>query len=85
VARKSDSEISVRSAAEIAAARLRPATMMQLAGLKTPAQARKIPMLRRRLTITIPPSVNQPVIIRHTIQNVGSPLSEIQPLQSPRA
>jgi hypothetical protein len=71
--------------AAIAAINLRMATI-QLAGLRVPPRARKIPTVRRRLPVTIFPGVVQPVIIRHAFQNLGSAVvSEIQPSQSPRA
>ena len=71
--------------AAIAAINLRMAKI-QLAGLRVPPRARKVPVVRRRLPVTMFPDAVQPVIIRHTLQNLGSPaVSEIQPSQSPRA
>jgi hypothetical protein len=71
--------------AAIAAINLRMATI-QLAGLRVPPRARKVPAVRRRLPVTIFPQTAQPVIIRQALQNLGSAaVSGIQPSQSPRA
>ena len=71
--------------AAIAAINLRMATI-QLAGLRVPPRARKVPAVRRRLPVTIFTEAAQPVIIRQALQNLGSAVvSEIQPSQSPRA
>ena len=81
VARKNYHHQPVRNAAETAATNLRLATF-QLSGLHLPPQVRKIPVLRRRLPITMIPQAVQPVMIRHTSQNLGSLLNEIRPVQS---
>ena len=83
MARKLQLRESNRVDATIAAINLRMA-MIQLAGGRAPAGARKVPTLRRRLPVTILPIAPQPVIIRHVLQNVGSPVSETQPSQSLR-
>ncbi|HAO78901.1 MAG TPA: hypothetical protein DCQ92_07990 [Verrucomicrobia subdivision 3 bacterium] len=81
VARKNYHHQPVRNAAETAATNLRLATF-QLSGLHIPSRVRKIPVLRRRLPITMIPQAVQPVMIRHTSQNLGSLLNEIRPVQS---
>lgn len=73
----------VRNAADSAAMNLRMATM-QLAGLRIPPRVRTVPVLRRRLPVTMISESAQPVIIRHVSQNLGSPVSETRPPQSPR-
>jgi hypothetical protein len=81
VARKNYHHQPVRNAAEVAATNLRLATI-QLSGLHIPPQVRKIPLLRRRLLVTMIPQTAQPVMIRHTSQNLGSCLNGIQLIQS---
>lgn len=73
----------VRNAADRAATNLRMATM-QLAGMRVPPRVRTVPMLRQRLLVTFVSESAQPVKIRHTSQNVGSPVTETRPTQSPR-
>jgi len=71
--------------AAIAAINLRMATI-QLAGLRVPPRARKVPTVRRRLPVTMFTHDAEPVIIRHALQNLGSvAVSETQPIQTPRA
>jgi hypothetical protein len=82
VARKLHRAEVPRDAAQMAAINLRMATI-QLAGLRVPPRARKIPTVRRRLPVTILPTMEQPVIIRHVLQNLGSVVSETRPAQSP--
>ncbi len=71
------------NAADNAAMQLRLVTM-QLPGLRIAPRARTVPMLRRRLPVAFVPGSNRPVKIRHTSQNLGSPVTETQPTQSPR-
>ena len=73
----------VRNAADGAAMNLRMATM-QLAGLRIPPRARTVPMLRRRLPVVFVSESARPVKMRHVSQNLGSPVSGTQPIQSPR-
>jgi hypothetical protein len=85
MARKFQIAGSSRADAAIAAINLRMATI-QLAGLRVPPRAGKIPAVRRRLPVTVFPGAARPVIIRHALQNLGGAVvSEIQPSQSPRA
>jgi len=74
---------AVWTAADAVSLNLR-AAMITLAGLHIPPLIRTIPMLRRRLPVTIFPQNPQPVIIRHVLQNLGSTAGEIQPMQSPQ-
>ena len=83
VARKFHASGMVRNAVDSAALNLRMATM-QLAGLRIPPRVRTVPTLRRRLPVTFVPESAQPVIMRHASQNLGSPVTETQPTQSPR-
>jgi hypothetical protein len=83
VARKFQVPGSSKAAADAGLEKLRTATI-SLAGLRVAPRARKIPPLRRRLPITMLPESRQMVIIRHTGQNLGSVVSEIQPAQSQR-
>ena len=83
VARKFHASGMVRTAVDSAALNLRMATM-QLAGLRIPPRVRTVPTLRRRLPVTFVPESAQPVIMRHASQNLGSPVTETQPAQSPR-
>lgn len=53
-----------------------------LPGVRIFSRVRKIPSVRRRLPLTIISDLPQPVIIRHALQNLGSPVSETQPTQS---
>jgi len=41
-------------------------------------------MLRHRLPVTFVAGAAEAVILRHVTQNLGSPVSEKQPTQSPR-
>jgi len=81
VARKFQVQESFSAAAKTAAMNLRMATI-QLSGLRVPPRVRKVPTLRRRLPITMLPEYSQPVIIRHTGQNLGSLVSEARPVQT---
>jgi hypothetical protein len=81
VARKNYHHQPVRNAAETAATNLRLATF-QLSGLHLPSRVRNIPLIRRRLQVTMISQAVQPVMIRHTSQNLGSLLNEIRPVQS---
>jgi hypothetical protein len=83
VAKKFHASGMVRNAVDSAALNLRMATM-QLAGLRIPPRVRTVPTLRRRLPVTFVPESAQPVIMRHASQNLGSPVTETQPTQSPR-
>ena len=74
----------VRNAFNSAESNLRMATM-QLAGLRLPPRIRTVPTLRRRLPVEFVAETAQPVIMRHIGQNLGSPVTETQPTQSPRA
>jgi len=62
---------------------LRMATM-QMAGIRIPPRVRTVPMLRHRLPVTFVAGAAEAVILRHVTQNLGSPVSEKQPTQSPR-
>lgn len=73
----------VRNAADNAAMNLRMVTM-QLAGLRIPPRVRTVPRLRQRLPVTFVSKSAQPVKIRHSSQNVGSPITETRPTQNPR-
>lgn len=73
----------VRNAVDSAAMNLRMATM-QLTGLRLPPRVRTVPMLRRRLAVVFAAESAQPVIMRQSGQNLGTPVSETQPTQSPR-
>ena len=73
----------IRPAVDSAAANLRIATM-PLAGLRIPPRVRTVPALRRRLRVAIISEPPQPVVIRHVRPNLGTPVSETQPAQSPR-
>jgi hypothetical protein len=76
-----------RSVADVAAMNLRAMTS-QLAGLRgiNPPRPRKIPMFRRRLAVTFAPEAAQPLKIRHamghSIQNLGTALSETRSVQN---
>jgi hypothetical protein len=83
VAKKFNALGMVCNAADNAAMQLRLATM-QLAGLRIPPRVRTVPMMRRRLPVVFVPESTQPVKIRHTSQNLGSPVNETRPSQSPR-
>ena len=83
VAKKFHAPGLVRNAADSAAMNLRMATL-QLSGLRVPPRIRTVPNLRRRLPVTAISEPPQPVIIRHVGQNLGSPVSETRPPQSPR-
>ena len=83
VARKYHASGLVRTASDSAAMNLRMATM-QLAGLRIPPRVRTVPMLRRRLAVVFVTESTQPVIMRHIAPNLGSPVTEMQPTQSPR-
>jgi hypothetical protein len=84
VARKSHDENYASSANETAILNLRKA-LIQLAGLRVAPRVRKIPPLRRRLSVLLIPASPQAVNIRHTSQNLGTVVSESQPVQSQRA
>ena len=84
VARKFHSPEVSPTTAQIAAINLRLAAI-QLAGLRLPARAKKIQPLRRRLPVSVVSAESYPVKIRHALQNLGSAVSEIQPIQSRRA
>ena len=73
----------VRNAVDSAAMNLRMATM-QLTGLRLPPRVRTVPMLRRRLAVVFAAESAQPVIMRQSGQNLGTPVSETQPTQNPR-
>src|SRR6185437_9621510 len=81
VARKFQVQESFSAAAKTAAINLRMATI-QLSGQRVPPRVRKVPALRRRLPITMLPEHSQPVIIRHTSQNLGSLVNEARPVQT---
>ena len=81
VARKFYSPTPIRSSAEIAAMNLRLATL-HLAKLRFPPPLRKPHPLRQRLSLTMMPYVAEEVKIRHNIQNLGSQVSETQPVQT---
>jgi hypothetical protein len=83
VARKYDISMRVQAAAEVAGINLRMGTI-PLAGLRLPPRVRKIPTVRRRLPVTIIADTAQSVIIRHTNQNLGSPVTEPHPIQIQR-
>ena len=84
MARKSHDENIACSASETAGQYLRKA-VIQLAGLRTAPRARKIPTMRRRLSVLMVPASPQAVNIRHTSQNLGTAVSESQPVQNQRA
>lgn len=69
--------------AQIAAINLRLAAI-QLAGLRLPARAPRLQPVRRLLPVTMNSALAYPVKIRHVLQNLGSPVSETQPLQTRR-
>lgn len=73
----------VCNAANNAAMQLRLAPL-PLAGLRVGPRIRTVPMLRRRLPVAFVPESTQPVKIRHPRQNLGSPVNETRPSQSPR-
>ena len=81
MARKFYSPSPIRSSAEIAAMNLRLATL-HLAKLRFPPPLKKAHPLRQRLSLTMMPDVAQEVKIRHNIQNLGSQVSETQPVQT---
>ena len=83
VARKYSNSVSLHVPAGVAAMNLRMATI-PLAGLRVPPRVRKVPTVRRRLPVTIIPDSAQSVIIRHASQNLGSAVSEPQPVQIQR-
>jgi hypothetical protein len=83
VAKKFHVSGQLRNAADIAALNLRMATM-QLGGMRVPPRARTVPSVRRRVLVTMVTESAQSVIIRHASQNLGSPVSETRPIQSPR-
>ena len=73
----------MHTAAEVAAMNLRMATI-PLAGLRVPPRVRKVPTVRRRLPVTIIPDSAQSVIIRHASQDLGTAVTEPQPVQIQR-
>jgi hypothetical protein len=88
VAKKFHTSEMARTVAEVAAMNVRAATS-QLTGLRSlwsPAP-RKIPMFRRRLAVVFMPHNAVTLKIRHsvghTIQNLGTPLTEIRFVQNP--
>ena len=81
VARKFYSPTPVRSSAENAAMNLRLAAF-HLAKMRVPPPLKTIQPLRRRLSFTLIPHLAQVVKIRHSIQNVGSQVSETRPIQT---
>jgi len=83
VARKFHASGMVRNATDNAAMNLRMATM-QLAGLRIPPRVRTVPRVRQRVPVVFVSASTRPVKIRHTSQNVGSPISETRPTQNPR-
>jgi hypothetical protein len=84
VARKFHASGSVvRSAADTAAANLRIATM-QLTGMRVPPRVRSVPLLRRRLEVTVTAEPPQPVIIRHAAPNLDTPAEKPRPVQNQR-
>jgi hypothetical protein len=82
VARKFQRQDSSPVNAGIGVITLRMAAL-SLAGVRVPPRARKIPTMWCHLPVTMLAQSPQPVIMRHALQNVGSPVSEIQLAQSP--
>ncbi len=83
VAKKFNALGMAYNGADTAAMQLRLATM-PLASLRVPPRVRTVPMLRRRLPVAFVNGSTQPVKIRHPSQNLGSPVNETRPSQSPR-
>jgi hypothetical protein len=84
VARKSHDQNVACAVPETAVQNLRKA-VIQLAGLRVAPRVRKIPTMRRRLSVLMVPASPQSVNIRHTSQNLGTAVSESQPVQNQRA
>lgn len=83
MAKKYYSVAQSQVAAETALRNLRAASV-RLAGLRVPPRVRKVPLVRRRLPITMLPAATESVIIRHAAQNLGGAIRETQPVQSHR-
>ncbi len=83
MARKFNSPEISPTTASIAAINLRLAAI-QLAGLRPPVRARKIQPVRRRLLVTMVATQDWAVKIGQPFQNLGTPVSETLPVQSPR-
>jgi hypothetical protein len=71
------------TSAQIAAINRRLA-VIQLAGLRLPPRAPRVQPVRRRLPVTLNSAPAYPVKIRHVLQNLGSAVSETQPVQTRR-
>lgn len=56
----------------------------QIAAKGYPYRMKKIPTLRRRIPVTFLDEKAVPVKMRHTGQNLGNVLTEIQPVQNQR-
>lgn len=54
---------------------------VRLPGVRMVPHVKKVPALRRRIPVTMIGTAGGPVKIRHAIQNLGSAVSEIQPVQ----
>lgn len=83
VARKFQVHESFEAAANVALANWR-LVPFPLAGAKVAPRVKKIPAVRRRLPVLMMPPSTQQVKIRHAFQNLGSGVSEIQPVQNQR-
>jgi hypothetical protein len=84
VARKSYNPELSPTAVQIAAIRSRLAAI-ESAGQRIPPRIRRVAPVRRRLPVVMMPQPAHAVKIRHTLQNVGSGISETQPVQNQRA
>jgi hypothetical protein len=88
VAKKFLTSELARTVAEVAAMNARSVTtqMTGLRGWCPPPPPRKIPMFRRRLSVTFVPQTDQTLKIRHaaghSIQNLGTKLNEIRSAQN---
>ena len=62
---------------------LRMATQ-QLAGLRVANRVRTIPNVRRRIPVTIVNESPEVVIVRQSVQNIGTAIKKVRPLQNQR-
>ena len=83
MARKNHQFKTARPAAQVAAMNLQ-SVMNHISSVRLPPRLKKPAPPRRRIAIVMVGASPETVKIRHVFQNLGSPLTEIRPTQSPR-
>ncbi len=73
----------IRNAVDGPAMNSRMATT-QMTGMRIPPRVRTIPSVRRRLPVTVVSDPSVPVIIRHVVQKMDTPITEAHPVQNQR-